>query len=353
MIFRDGDRVKSVNMSGFGYSMFSEKVKLHVGGKTITVGKSNTKQNQGMFGVSQSRQSQNGNNNSKKLSAIMTKFNAGKKLTAEELAYLRQNSPENYMKVQQVMMEREMLERQMEQAKTKEQTNAVYMTAVSASMPKGTGGEGGGASMDVAKLNHFADAHRIYTASSHYKAKIDQSDIAEEERLKNEEIAGKLEEQQAKLEESMEKQELLMEELSVMQEKQASEKEENKQEEEKDVLGEVERLKKASRRKRKKVHARRNKNSKGSSGTFHFNPLSEAEMYEKLRELYRTKNEAGTFENSNAKGNKATVETGFGAGNHTNSVATDTTGTTSVAGSLSTGVSVSTASVGSTIDISL
>ncbi len=251
-------------MSAYGQSIFSDKVKLQVGGKTITIGtKSEVQDKNASFRANQARMAQQNNGDSSKISGIMLKFNAGKKLSAKELAYLREHSPELYKKVQQTLMEREMLERQMEQAKTKEQSNQVYMTAISASMPKGTGGEGGGVSVDVAKLNHFADAHRIYVASEHYKAKIDQSDMTEEQRLKHEEMVAKMEEQQAKLEESMEKS--------------------------KESMEEVEELEKATKRKRRKPPAKRKRN-KGTSATFHFNSLSEAEMREKIRELYAKKN---------------------------------------------------------------
>lgn len=317
--------VNSINMSGFGQSMFSDNVKIRVGGKTITFGSSGQTQNKNnRFGIQQTPHAEQKNRNDNKLSGIIMKFNAGKKLSAKELAYLREHSPEMYKKVQQTLMEREMLERQMEQAKTKEQSNQVYMTALSAAMPTGTGGEGSGASVDVAKLNHFADAHRVYVASEHYKAKLDQSDMTEEQRMKQEEMAAKMEEQQAKLEESMEKS--------------------------KEAMEEVDKLEKATKRKRRKIHAKRKRNN-GVSATFHFNPLSEAEMREKLRELYAKKNEIVEGKKPSKKDGSVEKKnmadgTILSDGHNASSALVTGIESTSVG-------SVGTASVGTTIDISL
>lgn len=281
--------MKSISMADFGHSFFPERTKLNITGQ-IGIKRTTKKENNGMFGTISVGQSRKERTNSNKLSAILIKFNAGKKLSSEELAYLREKQPETYMKVQQVLMEREMLERRMRTAKTKEETNSAYMSSVSC-VPM-SNGESGGGGVDTARINHMSDAHRHYVATREYKAKEDRSDIAKRERLKQEEMVGKMEEQKAKLEASMEKQKLMTEELSIKQEEQISEKEENKVEEAKDVLEEVERLKRASKRKRKKVTAKRNKNTGGSSVTFHFNPLSEAQIREKLRELYWEKEEA-------------------------------------------------------------
>ena len=56
----------------------------------------------------------------KRITQIYYKFRAGKELNAEELQYLAKNSPELYKQVREIMQERQALERQMEQAKSKE-----------------------------------------------------------------------------------------------------------------------------------------------------------------------------------------------------------------------------------------
>ena len=318
--------MNSINMSGFGNSVFSDNVKIRVGSKSITFGNSNQAQNKkNAFGIQHTAYAQQKKGDDSKLSGIMMKFNAGKKLSAKELAYLREHNPEMYKKVQQTLMEREMLERQMEQAKTKEQSNQVYMTAVSAAMTTGTGGEGGGASVDVAKLNHFSDAHRIYVASEHYEAKLDQSDMTEEQRLKHEEMVAKMEEQQVKLEESMEKS--------------------------KEAMEEVDKFENEIERKRRKLHAKRKKN-KGTSASFHFDPLSETKMREKLRELYEKKSETlgiagGSKKDGNAE--KPDVADNNAALSGGDTIGAGTAGSIETSGTGSVGVT----NVGTSIDISI
>ncbi len=345
--------MKSVSMVEFGYSFFPEKAKLSISGQ-IGIRRTTQQENKGMFGSISARQSKKENGDNGRLSAILIKFNAGKKLSSEELAYLRQKQPETYMKVQQILMEREMLERRMKAAKTKEQTAAAYMSSVGSISISSGSGESFGDTMNAARINQMSDAHRLYVATKEYQAKEDQSDIAKRERLKQEEMLGKMDEQQAKLEETMEKQKLIMEELSTVQEEQVSETEENKVEKAKDILEEVERLKKASRRKRKKITARRKNSSNSSSVTFHFNPLSKAEMREKLRELYWKREGmkhsdskySGTLTSATDRSMKtADIDSSIRSGS--------VNGTGSTAG---TGVSAdisSTICIGSSIDISL
>lgn len=333
-----------INMSEFGYSLFSEKTRISTGRQTFRIKGSAAKEKQGSFSISKMEQSQKENSN--KLSSILIKFNAGKKLSAEEMAYLRNNHPETYTKVQQVMMEREALERRMRAAKTKEETAAVYMSAVSSAMPKGTGeAAAGGSSVSIAKLNQLSDAHRLYTASGEYKAKTDRADIAKEERARLEEMAETLEKQQAKLSESMEKQKLLTEELSASQvdEDDVFAEQEQKTEEAKDTLEEAERMKRSARRKRKKVHASRKKSGQGASASFHFNPLSETKMHEKLRELFRT-------QDSEKKTQGKTAETGL----KNASTEAANSNTKAAAGIQShTGFAGSNSAIGTTIDIAL
>ncbi|MDD2971786.1 MAG: hypothetical protein PHE02_06615 [Lachnospiraceae bacterium] len=60
-----------------------------------------------------------------KLQKILNKFRSGKKLTAEELEYLRQYAPEMYQKVIQIQQQREAIEQEMKSARTKEEAEQV------------------------------------------------------------------------------------------------------------------------------------------------------------------------------------------------------------------------------------
>lgn len=64
-------------------------------------------------------------NSNYKLSAIINKYNSGEELSAEELRYLEQNSPELAKEAKKMMAEREWLEKQMEKAETKSQAMLV------------------------------------------------------------------------------------------------------------------------------------------------------------------------------------------------------------------------------------
>lgn len=67
-----------------------------------------------------------------KLQKILDKAKAGKKLTQEELDFLREKSPENYRKIVAAMQEREMLRQQMEAAKSRMEAEQIYMSHMSA-----------------------------------------------------------------------------------------------------------------------------------------------------------------------------------------------------------------------------
>lgn len=67
-----------------------------------------------------------------KLQKILDKAKAGKKLTQEELDFLREKSPENYRKIVAAMQEREMLHQQMEAAKSRMEAERIYMSHMSA-----------------------------------------------------------------------------------------------------------------------------------------------------------------------------------------------------------------------------
>ena len=62
---------------------------------------------------------------------IYAKIQSGKKLTQDELAYLRKYDPVTYMKVARIQAQREALEEQLKCCKSKEEAQELYTDAVS------------------------------------------------------------------------------------------------------------------------------------------------------------------------------------------------------------------------------
>lgn len=83
-----------------------------------------------MKGLSQTGKDKNPD--AEKLQKILDKAKAGKKLTQEELEFLREKSPESYRKIVAAMQEREMLRQQMEAAKSRMEAERIYMSHMSA-----------------------------------------------------------------------------------------------------------------------------------------------------------------------------------------------------------------------------
>ncbi len=61
---------------------------------------------------------------------LYAKIQSGKKLTADEMAYLRKYDPVTYMKVARIQAQREALEAQLKSCKSKEEVQKVYTDAV-------------------------------------------------------------------------------------------------------------------------------------------------------------------------------------------------------------------------------
>ena len=57
---------------------------------------------------------------------LYAKIQSGKKLTADEMAYLRKYDPVTYMKVARIQAQREALEAQLKSCKSKEEVQKVY-----------------------------------------------------------------------------------------------------------------------------------------------------------------------------------------------------------------------------------
>lgn len=66
-----------------------------------------------------------------KMSAIASKVNSGDELSAEDLDYLRQNSPELYQEYLEIQREKEAYKKQLENCKTKEEVERLQFTKLS------------------------------------------------------------------------------------------------------------------------------------------------------------------------------------------------------------------------------
>ena len=67
----------------------------------------------------------------KRLGAIQAKLRAGKKLTSEEMDYLRANDPEAYMHALRIQQARKSLESSLKHAKSKQEAQEIISSAVS------------------------------------------------------------------------------------------------------------------------------------------------------------------------------------------------------------------------------
>lgn len=125
----------------------------------------------------------------RKISQIYYKFVGGKKLTAEELNYLAEYSPELYKQVREIMMERQALEMRMKMAKTKLEVQEAAMDTLNYAKKTGESKEQeeAGATKAMARSNQLFNAYREFTASPEYKEKEDTKTQTEEMRDKLEE----------------------------------------------------------------------------------------------------------------------------------------------------------------------
>lgn len=75
-------------------------------------------------------------NNDTNLAAIYTKLQSGKKLTADEMAYLREKNPEAYKKAKELEAERAKFEKELKECRTKEDFQRLKAMHISASLSK-------------------------------------------------------------------------------------------------------------------------------------------------------------------------------------------------------------------------
>lgn len=125
--------------------------------------------------MSQLDRLQQDNNPSKQL--IYNKLYSGKKLSAEELAYLRENDPAAYQKAKEIEEEKIRYERELKKCRTKEDVGrlkAAYISvktgrAKSISGSSGITGQAGLLMGENAKINAVSEVERNFKKSRAYK----------------------------------------------------------------------------------------------------------------------------------------------------------------------------------------
>ncbi|MCI8663355.1 MAG: hypothetical protein HFG69_08920 [Hungatella sp.] len=140
-------------------------------------------------------------------SAIYMKLKNGKKLTAEELEYLRDHDPEAYKEAKEIEAEQKRYEEELKRCKTKEDVDALKMTYLSSKMavakeiannpniPKG-------AKMQLllkenAKIKAAQEAELRFKSSSQYANLPTAEEKAEETEEKRAELRGEPEKEEA------------------------------------------------------------------------------------------------------------------------------------------------------------
>ena len=153
----------------------------------------------------QEEATQSQSTDSKLKAQIDLKLKSGKKLTYEELEYLKNHDPQGYQKAREIQMEREAFERELKKCRTKEEVQRVKLSHAAASMaavkeadtnpniPKGQ--KLALIMQELAKNNALCDAERAFIQSGDYGRLP-----TENERLKAEEDLKKAEEAEKDME---------------------------------------------------------------------------------------------------------------------------------------------------------
>lgn len=110
---------------------------------------------------------------------IELKLNAGKRLTAEEMQYLKEHNPETYQKAKNIEREREAYEKELASCKTKEEVEQVKAAHAAVAVDrvnaiKNNPHISSGKKLELIKMEHFKaaaldDAMHIFTKSPDYK----------------------------------------------------------------------------------------------------------------------------------------------------------------------------------------
>ncbi len=111
---------------------------------------------------------------------IDAKMRSGKRLSAAEMEYLKENDPQTYQKAKAIEMEREAYERELKQCKTKEEVQRVKLSHAAASMASvknietdphiPEGAKLGLMMQELAKTNALSDVEQQFVKSGDYQA---------------------------------------------------------------------------------------------------------------------------------------------------------------------------------------
>ncbi|MCI8516546.1 MAG: hypothetical protein HFG75_06740 [Hungatella sp.] len=133
-------------------------------------------------------------------SSIYMKLNSGKKLTAEEMDYLREHDPEAYKTAKEIEAEQKQYEEQLKRCRTKEEAERLRMTYLShkAAMAKAVANNPNipkGQKMAIllkenAKMKAVREADEEFKRSSQYAALPTEEEKAQEAEEKMEELRG-------------------------------------------------------------------------------------------------------------------------------------------------------------------
>ena len=100
-----------------------------------------------------------------KAKSILTKFHSGKKLTKEEMEYIRRHAPAMVEHVERVSQEREVVEQSMRMAPSKSDVQMVALSAANHIRKQAKGDDA------ITRANHLADAKHEYEKADEYKEK--------------------------------------------------------------------------------------------------------------------------------------------------------------------------------------
>ena len=111
---------------------------------------------------------------------IDAKMRSGKRLSAAEMEYLKENDPQTYQKAREIQMEREAYERELKQCRTKEEVQRVKLSHAAASMASvknietnpniPEGAKLGLMMQELAKTKALSDTEREFVESGGYQA---------------------------------------------------------------------------------------------------------------------------------------------------------------------------------------
>lgn len=117
---------------------------------------------------------------------LRNKLLMGKKLSGDEMMFLRDNAPELYQKAVRVAAEREEYARKLRNCKTKEDVRRLNMFTLGAYSSQGK--NGGDGEENMMRINAISDEHNIFVATKEYNSLPDdwkeEKELERAERIK-------------------------------------------------------------------------------------------------------------------------------------------------------------------------